>query len=97
MVVFTNYNKLYVRQLISILKEISIMLCSNGISSVSFIPSLNVTEGRGSDLPQYTLTHKTTLKMIDGIKTLSIIAQHSTALHFAMVSLYLTNAFKNDH
>lgn len=58
---FTNYNKLYVRQLITILEEISIMP-----SSASFAPSLNVTLGRGSDLPQYTLTHTTTLKMIDG-------------------------------
>lgn len=63
---FTNYNKLYVRQLITILEEISIMLCFNGISSASFSASLNVTVGRGSDLPQYTLTHTTTLKMNDG-------------------------------
>ena len=49
--IFTNYNKLYVRPHMRLSGAVSIMLWCNGISLVSSTPSLNVTLGCGSHLP----------------------------------------------
>lgn len=51
LMIFTNYNKLYVRPHMRFWGAISIMLWCNGISLVSCTPCLNVTLGCGSDPP----------------------------------------------